>query len=103
MINFDSILRRFEWREIRNCPGRFVLRNFDDRDQVSAIIKTIGFTSYTLEKVRDKLLVAELGDGGFISYERGDGNVLHTLCNKTGFKRKLKQLELPAKARTLES
>ena len=43
---------------------------------------------------RDIVVVFELSGGGIISYKKPDGAYLHTLCDKDGFKRKLKQLEI---------
>lgn len=96
-MRFNELKRRWNWRPIRNCPGRFVLcreqnegvPGFDDMIKDHADGK-----EYCTAHARDTVLVIELEDGGLISYGRPDGSYVHTLNTPEGFLHKLKQLEI---------
>lgn len=94
-MRFIELKRRWNFRPIRNCPGRFVLcrkqnedaPSFDDLVKDHADGKT-----YDTIHAKDSVIVIELADGGLISYCRPDGSRVHTLNTPEGFLRKLKQL-----------
>ena len=46
----------------------------------------------TSEVARDPVVIAQLRDGGIISYVKPDGRYLHTLATPEAFERKLRQL-----------
>ena len=92
-MNVDELLARWEWKPIRNCPGRYVL---DLSDQFISFEHLLGghyqIQSFACSTTKDTVLVFPLEDGGLISYARQDGSLLHTLNTAEGFARKLAQL-----------
>src|SRR5262245_59111986 len=90
---FSEIMRNWTWKPIPDCPGRYKLLSSDRRLPVSAIIgDMVPIEEYRVRAARDVVLVAELADGGVISYRRSDGTYLHTLNTAADFVRKLRQL-----------
>jgi len=68
--NFEQAFVQWNWKPIRNCPGRFIFAEGRSRliaEEIAGIkIKTYEFRS---EKVPDKVLVAKFNTGGgLISY-----------------------------------
>ena len=94
-MNFEAIKTNWDWRPIRNCPGRFVLRaagrTISPADVGGA---AAGWREFRVERAVDPVLVAEVEGGGLISYRKKDGTFLHTLNTPEGFARKLAQLEI---------
>lgn len=93
---FERIFNKWEWRPIRNCPGRFTFTDGSTdltvEEILDAKIKTYKFKS---AKVTDEVLVAAFfTGGGLISYAKEGGLFLHTLNNRDGFRRKLRQMEI---------
>ena len=92
-VTFDELLRRFELRPIRNCPGRFIVHNvtpeLTPRDLLGGEAQ---IHSFNVLSARDTVLVVRLDRGGLISYQRADGTYLHTLNDDDGFERKLRDL-----------
>jgi hypothetical protein len=90
-MTFDQLFKAFDWKPIRNCPGRFVLR-----ESKLSLQELLGSdaeaVAYQVPTARDTVLVLKLESGGLISYERADGLLLHTLNTPEGFCRKLFQL-----------
>ena len=94
----------WEWKEIRNCPGRFVTKK--NRTAVmthpSDILETIGCNQELgiFEVVgKDKIgIVHFTNGGGLITYmkEEKDGSTrfIHTLNTESGFRRKIDALGL---------
>lgn len=78
---------------MRHCPGRFLLagvrRDLPPEDLLGPGAELFEFD---VEAARDKVLVAQLDEGGLISYKRADGTYLHTLNSSEGFSRKMLQL-----------
>lgn len=92
-MTFAELLKTFEWRSIRNCPGRFILNGANSELRVEDLTGCEAQTSeYRTSTARDVVLVAALDEGGIISYKREDGSLLHTLNTPDGFERKLRQL-----------
>lgn len=95
-IIFEQTFDKWNWTEIRNCPGRFIFAAGRSRltaEEITGIeIKADKFTS---EKAGDEILVVKFDTGGgLISYIKEDYQFLHTLNNEDGFTRKLQQLRI---------
>ncbi len=92
-MTFDELLTRWNWKPIRNCPGRFKLVGVQPDLPPHAVTGPAATSSeFHVETARDRVVVARLDGGGLISYKRADGTYLHTLNSAEGFKRKLSQL-----------
>jgi hypothetical protein len=92
MIDFDQLWSRYDWRPIRNCPGRFVLRgwtNLRPEDLCEGAVESLLFVP---QAAPDPVLVTQLESGGLISYLKNEKRLLHTLNTEEGFARKLEQL-----------
>jgi len=100
-MTFDELMKAGDWRPIRNCPGRFILRGASDSLRPQDILRDeVEAREFKVEAAKDAVLVVELEDGGLISYRRDDGSFLHTLNTSEGFQRKLAQLGIDAGQRT---
>ena len=101
-----------EWKEIRNCPGRYTTRRRDlagwppDRLLTAALgaaapqtdlWRHSSSTSDAIHAVRFE------GGGGLLTYERGDGTFVHTFNTESGLLRKIAALrvtpDVPQRAR----
>eukprot|EP00050_Salpingoeca_kvevrii_P017427 m.65038 g.65038 ORF g.65038 m.65038 type:complete len:127 (+) comp7551_c0_seq1:1160-1540(+) len=101
-----ELLRRlwvlFSWREIRGCPGRFVVSRDADTTTPEELLAAIGADESvcaSLQRVssagRDPIaLVAFPGGGGLLTYIKANGNYVHTLNSESGRRRKLLALGL---------
>jgi hypothetical protein len=88
-MSFDELMRRWTWRPIPNCPGRFKL-DLPANMSVEALVGLgVAPKEYRFAAAQDEVLVVPLNDGGIISYRRPDGSMLHTLNTAEGFARKL--------------
>ena len=94
--DFVTVQLSHRWRPIRGCPGRWVMwaspRELDLQELVGCPVEV---TRFDVETTRDPILVAPLTGGGLISYLQPDGRFIHTLCNTSGFLRKLSALGIP--------
>jgi len=93
-MTFDEIWNMGDWRPIRDCPGRYVLRGASPELVLAELISGAEIQSFESPHARDKVFVARLANGGIISYQRSAHSWLHTLCTAEGFQRKLRQLEI---------
>lgn len=92
-MTFDELLTKWNWKPIRNCPGRFLLSGVrSDLPPEALVGPETGLFEFYVETARDKVMVAQLDEGGLISYKRADGTYLHTLNSAEGFSRKMLQL-----------
>jgi hypothetical protein len=92
-MTFAAIMSQWSWRPIPHCPGRFVLSSGRSALAPSAIVSAVdGLTEHVIPSTPDPVIVAELEDGGLISYRKPDGTFIHTLNTVEGFDRKLRQL-----------
>jgi hypothetical protein len=92
-MTFDELMGAWAWKPIRNCPGRYVLDNAASDLRPREILgNEAEALEHRVTAAKDAVLVAELPDGGLISYRRDDGSHLHTLNTPAGFRRKLAQL-----------
>ncbi len=93
MNTVTDLLKRYEWRQIPNCRGRFTMAT---QQPALSITDLMGEDCQPVEiasvLARDTILIVPLKDGGVISYRREDGTCLHTLNTPEGFRRKLKDL-----------
>ena len=92
MIGFDELAQRYQWRPIRNCPGRYVLKGATKLRPADLCEGEVEPVEYILATAQDPVLVTRLKSGGLISYLKQDGNLIHTLNTEEGFARKLEQL-----------
>jgi hypothetical protein len=93
MKSFDQLFKERRWRPIRNCPGRYVLREGQgDLSPADILDDEVEVSEHRVQTARDTVLVMRLHGGGLISYRRADGSHLHTLNTPEGFERKLRQL-----------
>ncbi len=90
---FNEVFTTWDWRPIRNCPGRYILPaesgDLTPSEVLRSAVKTV---EYRVASARDLVVIARLDEGGLISYKRTDGRYLHTLNTQEGFERKLSQL-----------
>ena len=92
-MSFDEILKAWDWRPIRGCPGRLVIRDARPDLRLEEVAGgAVDVREFQVEAARDTVLVARLDRGGIISYRREDGSFVHTLNTDEGFERKLRQL-----------
>ena len=91
-MNFDKLKKKYKWKEIHGCPGRYILKEkyLSLADLVDPDDKILEFES---KKAKDRVFVIRFDDGGLISYKKDDG-FIHTLNDISGFERKLKMLEI---------
>ena len=91
---FDQLWQRYDWREIANCPGRFVLRDGLSTMGPSELAGCEALQSRQYQSSsRDPVHVVRFGDGGgLISYQKPAGEFLHTLNTASGMERKLRAL-----------
>lgn len=86
-------MANWDWKPIRNCPGRFVL--VGGRSDISPEVilgHASQLTEFKVKAARDTVVVARIDGGGLISYKRPDGTYVHTLADTHGFSRKMEQL-----------
>ena len=102
-----------EWKEIRNCPGRYTVRRRRDlarwppeRLLAAALGAAAPQTSLWRHRsgAKDAIhAVRFAGGGGLLTYARADGAFVHTLNTESGLLRKIAALrvtpDLPQRAR----
>ena len=101
-----------EWKEIRNCPGRYTTRRRDlarwppERLLAAALGAAAPQTSLWRHSssTSDAIhAVRFAGGGGLLTYARSDGKFVHTLNTESGLLRKIAALrvtpEVPQRAR----
>ena len=92
-MTFDELMTQWNWKPIRNCPGRFLPVNIrPDLPPKALLGPEPELFEFDVEAARDTVVIAQLDEGGLISYKRADGTYLHTLNSAEGFSRKLLQL-----------
>jgi hypothetical protein len=92
MLDFTSLLHRFQWKEMRNCPGRYILAGAPSTLLPHDLVPGAALREYTVQSAPDTVVVARFDGGGLISYKKPDGHYLHTLNTNEGLERKLQQL-----------
>lgn len=91
-MTFSTLFDRWSWRQIRNCPGRYVLAAGPVATPPEAIVPGATGSAQACGTAKDTVIVTPFDDGGLISYCKADGTYLHTLNTREGFERKLRQL-----------
>jgi hypothetical protein len=92
-MDFRTLKYNYNWKEIKGCPGRFVLKDFDKTASIDTLLDDIqNITHIKSLKVPDEIIIVRFIDGGIISYKKIDGTFVHTLNTLEGFERKLKVL-----------
>jgi hypothetical protein len=92
-MRFAELKAKWNWKPIHNCSGRYILCDAEGILSPEDLLgHEVQLSEFRVDKARDIVLVARLGDGGLISYKRLDGTYLHTLNTVAGFERKLLQL-----------
>jgi hypothetical protein len=104
----EALFQRWPWREIRNCPGRYVVGRGRSTEALatppSALVPAgVAVTRHPgTGSGGDPVLVALFpGGGGLVTFEkRTEGNIryVHTLNTASGLKRKLESLGIDALA-----
>ena len=93
MPRFKEIRKRYDWRPIRGCPGRFVLEGGPSEITPEELTgKSLSADLTASSMGGDPVTVIAFEGGGVISYLKSDGRYIHTLCTKDGFRRKLRDL-----------
>lgn len=88
----EALLAELSWSPIRGCPGRLVLDGLSARS-VEDLVRVPGpLPERVSARARDPVVIAQLPDGGVISYRKPDGRYLHTLATPEAFARKVRQL-----------
>ena len=95
MVEFDELKKRYSWKPIYGCPGRFVLKNsgkgltLEDLAGDCCPARLVKSTS-----VPDPVLVLKIKNGGLISFCKKNGIQVITLNTEEGFLRKITMLGL---------
>ncbi len=91
--SFQQLYDAHDWREIANCPGRYIARDLGRHLDIAELAGSAHqVKTFQTQKARDTVLVLKIEGGGIISYLRADGTCLHTLNTESGFQRKLTDL-----------
>lgn len=95
--SFQAVFDKWSWKEIRNCPGRFIFAEGVGKLTLNEIVgENLPVYEFETRMASDKVQVLEFGNdgGGLISFVKNDDKFLHTLNTEAGFARKLRQLEI---------
>ena len=93
---FDHLRALRDWKPIRGCPGRLVMRSGTATLSIDELLGdgTVA-RRHPSQHARDEVWVAVFSDGGgVLSYRHTDGTWVHTLNTADGMQRKLRQLEI---------
>lgn len=97
-MSFEELFRKFPWRAIRNCPGRYALAMEMFSGPPEQLAPGHAAREYRVDGARDPVTVVSFDGGGLISYRKADGRYLHTLNTAEGLARKLGELGIPSEA-----
>ena len=91
-VSFDSLMERFDWRPIKDCPGRFVFASgVVDMTPEQLVSEEIDVEHQQFPHVTDIVAHCSFKGGGLISFHKPNG-FLHTLGDTEGMQRKLQML-----------
>lgn len=93
-ITFAELFEAHPWRPIRGCPGRSVWASTTPPEELLRLTERVGIPRQHSEAAPDPVIIAAIDGGGLISFEKSDGQFVHTLNTPEGFTRKLNQLGL---------
>ena len=91
VASYAEIMGRYPWRPIPRCPGRYVMKS-GPSPLSPGVVAGAEPTIFHVDTAPDPVFVVPLPDGGLISYKKGSGFYIHTLCDSEGFSRKLEAL-----------
>jgi hypothetical protein len=94
-MDFELLIRKFPWRPIPNCPGRYSLAMETFSGPPAELAPGEDAREYCVDGARDPVTVVGFSGGGLISYRKWDGRYLHTLNTAEGLARKLGELGIP--------
>ena len=78
-MDFDDLLKRYHWKAMKNCPGRYLLTGVSFFLTVEELLgMQLETHEFSVESARDRVLVTPLQSGGVLSCQREDGTYLHT-------------------------
>ncbi|CAF2059550.1 unnamed protein product [Rotaria magnacalcarata] len=99
-LSFTKIFNLYNWKEIPNCPGRYLLAKEDNQrlkviSPISLLNNQIPIEIFTSEMCQDRIHIGKLPNGGLLSYEKSDdATFVHTLNNSAGLQRKMNHLNI---------
>jgi len=99
-MSFNLLHDKYNWKEIPNCPGRYVPRKSSshiDKLTPHQVIESDRYPiqQFTSEKTKDPIQVMVFPDGsGLLTYVKSDGRYVHTLNTPSGLVRKSSALGL---------
>lgn len=89
----EELIARWGGEAIPHCAGRFVLTAAPPELSPEELVgPAVPLHEFRVAAARDPVVVAQLPDGGLISYRRAAQRFLHTVNTPDGFARKLSQL-----------
>jgi hypothetical protein len=95
LASFRDIFGKYQWREIRNCPGRYCAKDIPPNCTVSKLLEEpVTEQLQSSPRAKDFVIITPMEHGGIISFKRRDGSYLHTLNTPEGFARKRADLGL---------
>ncbi len=94
-MNFQEIFEKYQWKAIKNCPGRYTLVGGTVSASPTEFLHAeVKVRKLEQSKASDEVLVVHFDDGcGLLSYRKDDGTYLHTLNSESGLKRKIADLQ----------
>ncbi|UJR32425.1 hypothetical protein I4U23_019887 [Adineta vaga] len=98
-FSFDKLFKLYSWKEIKNCPGRYLL-NKEDNQRLHTVLPNEFLNNqtsihiFTSEMCPDRIHIGKFINGGLLSYEKSDGTYVHTLNNSSGLTRKMNHLNI---------
>jgi len=92
--SFHDLFTSFTWKPIFGCSGRYILKEKKEYTLNELTGGNSQIRTYITDKAPDTVCVIYLKDGGIISYKKKDGTYIHTLNNKSGFKKKMGMLNI---------
>ena len=92
LSKFQELFSRYEWKEIRGCPGRYILKDgICNLPPALLVGKDIEIREECFAKAPDPVFYCRFSGGGLISYRKSNG-YLHTLCTDEGMDHKMNDL-----------
>ncbi len=90
---FKELKKKYTWRPIYGCPGRFILASGIVDATISDIVgDSVPVMESVFTGALDPVFYCFFEGGGLISYKKEEG-YLHTLCDKDGMIRKMEMLK----------
>lgn len=89
-LSFSYIIKHFHCKEIRGCPGRYIIKDLFD----GSLFENLHIEEFISPKACDPVVAARIEGGGLISFKKGENIYLHTLNTPAGFERKMAMLEI---------